>query len=179
MLQKDTTSKVLSVFFREPTKKHYLKGIARDVNIAHPSVSRVLKELLKEEMIKRESERKGKRTFPTYIANKEEDSFKIYKKTSNLASIYQSGLVKFLTENLAPKSIVLFGSYSNGEDIEESDIDLFVQCKEKEINSSKYEKLLGRKINIYFNEEISKIPLELRNNIINGIVLFGYVEAFK
>ena len=42
-----------------------------------------------------------------------------------------------------------------------------------------YEKLIGRKIQLHFKEDFNKYAKELKNNIINGIVLVGYLEVFK
>ena len=77
-----------------------------------------------------------------------------------------------------PDAIILFGSAAKGEDLKESDIDLFVLAEEKKLDLQKYEKLLGRKINILAEESFSKLSKELRNNIINGIILYGYLKVF-
>ena len=88
-------------------------------------------------------------------------------------------MIEFIEEKLMPKSIVLFGSYRRGEDTESSDIDLFVECKEESINLKPFEKVLGRKIEIHFKEDFMSYPKELKNNIINGIVLNGFLDGYK
>ena len=45
-----------------------------------------------------------------------------------------------------PDAIILFGSSSKGEDIKESDIDLYLQSEEKKISPDKFEKKLKRRI---------------------------------
>ena len=60
-----------------------------------------------------------------------------------------------------------------------SKIDLFVECKKEELNLEKFEKKLGRKIELHFNEDFTLFPKELKNNIINGIVLSGFLEGYK
>ena len=105
--------------------------------------------------------------------------FKKYKIIHNLSSILESGVIDFIEETVSPKSIVLFGSYSRGEDIENSDIDLFVECKNEELDLKSFEKKLGRKIELHFNEKFTMYPKELKNNIINGVVLNGFLEGFK
>ena len=77
-----------------------------------------------------------------------------------------------------PKKIILFGSSSIGEDIETSDIDIFIQAKEKKLNILKYEKLLNRSITLFFEENFSRLNKELKNNILNGIILRGYIKVF-
>ena len=86
------------------------------------------------------------------------------------------GLVKFLSDNLMPQSIILFGSYVRGEDITESDIDIFVESATRNIDISKFEKKLNKKIQLHFKKNINTLPLELKNNIINGIKLYGRIE---
>ena len=77
-----------------------------------------------------------------------------------------------------PDVIILFGSASKGEDIEESDLDLFIQAPEKKLSLEKYEKLLNRGITLFFEENFSRLSNELKNNILNGIVLRGYIKTF-
>lgn len=65
-----------------------------------------------------------------------------------------------------------------GEDVEDSDLDLFVETEKANIDVSKFEKTLKRKIQLHFKENFKKYPPELKNSIINGAVLEGYLEAF-
>ncbi|HKZ42808.1 MAG TPA: nucleotidyltransferase domain-containing protein, partial [Candidatus Hodarchaeales archaeon] len=68
-----------------------------------------------------------------------------------------------------------FGSYTQGNDTEKSDIDLaIVTSLEKTPDLSKFEKVLMRKINI-LELDISKAKKEFLNNLANGIVLHGYL----
>ena len=97
----------------------------------------------------------------------------------NLYSVIESNLIDFIEEKLMPKSIVLFGSYQRGEDIESSDIDIFVECKKEKLDIKKFEKKFERKIEFHFRENFTSLPNELKNNIINGIVLSGFLEGYK
>jgi predicted nucleotidyltransferase len=178
MLQKCSILNVAGVFFKEPTKEHYLMEISKKASIAHTSVKKHLLILEKLSVIQKSVERKGKRKFPLYKANINNKTYRHYKRIYNLFQLEESKLTDFLKDNLMPKSIVLFGSYQKGEDLEDSDIDLFIECKEKKIELSHFKKLLNRDIQIHFKEDFAKYPHELRNNIINGIVLEGYLEAF-
>ena len=74
--------------------------------------------------------------------------------------------------------IILFGSASNGDDVEGSDIDVFIQAPEKKLNLLQYEKKLNREINLLFEENFSRLSKELKNNVINGIILKGYLKVF-
>jgi len=138
-----------------------------------PSVSNHVKSLEAAGFVKRE--KKG--VYGSYVSSKN-DIFRLYKRNDMLLRIYESGLADFLAERLAPDAIVLFGSASRGEDIETSDIDLFLITKEKEVDVAKFEKRLKRKIALHFEENVSRIPKELLNNIINGIAVYGYLKVF-
>jgi predicted nucleotidyltransferase len=72
----------------------------------------------------------------------------------------------------------LFGSTALGEDVRESDIDLCVISGDKKLELAKFEGLLSRKINIIFRKDFGKISKELKNNIINGIILKGHLKVF-
>lgn len=178
MLQKCSILKVAGVFFKEPTKEHYLLEISKKAGIAHTSVKEHLKTLKKVSIIEESIEEKGRRKFPVYKANINNKEYREYKKIYNLLQLKESKLIDFLKDHLMPKSIVLFGSYQKGEDTEDSDIDIFVECKEEEVDISKFKKQLDRNIQIHFKENIKKYPNELKNNLVNGIVLEGYLEVF-
>jgi predicted nucleotidyltransferase len=179
MLQKSSMLKIENLFFMFPTKDMYLIQISKDVKIAHTSVKNNLKKLLNQGIIIEKIEKKGKRNYPVYRASIDSKEYRKYKKLFNYSQIIESGLIKFLEDNIMPRSIVLFGSYQKGEDIEDSDIDLFLESSVKEIDLSKFQKILKRNIQIHFNDNINSYPKELKNNIINGIVLSGYLEVFK
>lgn len=179
MLQKCSILEVAGVFFNEPTRPHYLMEISQKAGIAHTSVKKYLIDLQKLSIIKKLSEKKGSRNFPIYKADLESSEYKKYKRICNLLKIEEAGLIDFLKDNFLPKSIVLFGSYLRGEDIEDSDIDFFLECKKKEIDLSKFKKALNRKIELHFKEKFKEYPSELKNNIVNGLVLRGYLEVFE
>ena len=179
MLQKSSISKTMEIFFLEPTKKHYLIKISRKTGIAHTSIKKNLNKLLNNNIIKKDVETKASRKFPVYTANIDEKQYKNYKTLYNIQSIIEKGLIKYIQDKLMPKSIVLFGSYSRAEDTEESDIDIFVECKSKKINLEKFEKQLNRKIQLHFKQDFTKYPKELKNNIINGVTLSGFLQGYK
>ena len=179
MLQKCNMWKVGAIFFREPIKKHYLMEISKKSKLAHTSIKRYLLLLKKDSIIKESVEKKGNKRYPLYQANFDNIEYKFYKKIYNLCQLKNSGLISFLKKKLMPNVIVLFGSYAKGEDTDESDIDIFVECQQEKIILSKFEKYLGRYIQLHFKRKFQDYPKELRNNIINGIILNGYLEAFK
>lgn len=151
-----------------------MREISRRTEIAQPSVMNHLKELVKEGLVLKE--KKG--LYPTFKANRDSEIFKVYKKFDLILKIHQTGLLNFIYDNCLPNAIIMFGSASKGEDIEESDVNLFVQSPKKKLNLEKYEKIINRKISLFFEENFSRLSKELRNNILNGIMLKGYIRVF-
>lgn len=177
MLQKCSIMKVAAVFFNEPVKNHYLIEISKKSKLAHTSVKKHLTTLKNISVIKESIEEKGNRKYPIYKADINNETYKYYKKIYNILQLKE--VTKFLKDNLMPNSIVLFGSYQKGEDLENSDIDIFIECKEEKIDLTKFKKQLNRNIQLHFKKNFNEYPKELKNNIINGIVLDGYLEVFR
>ncbi len=181
MENKFTTNqqKILELFFNFPTSVFSAREIARLTKITHPTVLNALKAFQKKEFVKEEivkdSTKKGKKI--GWKANQEHVNFRNLKKTDNLAKIYSSNLIKKLVKETAPDAIVLFGSYCRGEDVEGSDMDIFVQSTERKLDLKNYQKKLHREINISFMSNTNKLKGEFLQNIINGIVLYGYLEV--
>lgn len=113
-----------------------------------------------------------------FISYNRENPFAIkLKRIENLKHIELSGLVEYLEEKFAGATIILFGSFSKGEDTIISDIDIaIIGRKDKIINLEKYEKILFKKVNLNFYSSFKEIHKHLKNNILNGIVLIGSVE---
>ena len=170
---KSSIWKVFEVFVEEPLTIHYIKEISRKINLAPTSVKNHIISLEKEKII---LEKKGER-FIGFIANRDNESFLFYKKILNFIKLDESGLINYLNNSLYPKAIVLYGSYARGEDVEKSDIDLFILSKTtKTLLLEKFERVLNRKIHIIIKETIKKMQENLRLEIINGLVLKGYLQ---
>ena len=98
--------------------------------------------------------------------------------------IYESKLVKFLEDSFPGTTIILFGSYSRGDDVwtgesegHTSDIDIaIIGTKGKEIDLAKFDKLMERIIVINFYPSFKQIHKHLKDNILNGILLSGSVD---
>ena len=96
------------------------------------------------------------------------------KRSHNFESLFKSGLIAYLKDRYEePKAIVVFGSYADGTDTSESDIDIAVISKGKEIDLKKFEKKLCRKINLLI---LDRVPKKFKNSLANGIVLDGYLR---
>jgi len=174
MLEKYSRYRILQEFFNSPTKNFQMRELSRLTKIAQQSVINHLNALLKEGLIKKE--KNG--IYPSFKANRDNELFRLYKKNDLILKLQQNSIISYIYDSCMPDAIILFGSASKGEDIEGSDIDLFLQAKEKKLNFDKYEKILNRKISLFFEEDFSKLSKELKNNILNGIVLKGYMKVF-
>lgn len=177
MLQNYNKYKVLKVFLDSPLHGFQLREISRLAKIAPTSVKKYLEEFQKKDIIRKSI--KKNYTFYMYKANRENEEFIFLKKVSTLIELNYSGLIEYLWENLSPEAIILYGSYVRGEAIDDSDIDLFIIGNEKKLELKKYEKLIGKKIHLMFKKRFNLLNKELKNNLINGIILKGYLEAFK
>ena len=179
MLQKDNRHWVLSIFFEDPLPKgvgFQLREISRKVRIAPASVKTYLRDLINEDLVIKEKHRIY--GYPVYYANRDNEYFKFLKKLDTVINIKESGLLDYLSNECMPDVIILFGSAAMGEDLKESDLDLFLQSKKTKLNLDKYEKMLKRRINPFFSNNFNLLSNELKNNILNGIILKGYLKVF-
>jgi DNA-binding transcriptional regulator YhcF (GntR family) len=158
--------KVANEIFENPTKEQSIREISKKVGLVPATTSKIIKELAKKGIIK------IKRVAKSMLvsADLESSSYKFYKRVYNILSI--KNLIDGIKVN-NPLCIVLFGSYSKGEDIESSDVDLAVIGRHFEIETSGYEKQINRKIHLLFFKDEKAIPSDLRRNINNGIVFSG------
>jgi len=175
MAQKENKNKISEVFFDFPTSRFQLREVSRKTEIAVTSIKKYLEEFLREDLVMK----KFDGVYPYFISNRESDLFKFYKKINLVERLKRGGILEYIEEKCFPKSIILFGSASFGEDIESSDIDIFVESKEQKLDLAKFEKRLNRKINVFFEKDFSRLNKELKNNILNGVKLYGYIEVFK
>lgn len=165
---------ILRLLFIKVGKTLNARAIAKSLNVSQPAVSKALPKLEKEELIILSKDKESKRL--SIELNRDDHRVVWLKRADNLKQIYESGLVQFLYNNFPETTIILFGSYSNGQDVITSDIDLAVIGSKKNINLQKYENILERTININNYESFKKIDKHLLDNILNGILIKGAVE---
>ena len=144
------------------------RTIAKLLNVSPTAIAKATKLLEQEKLIRIEKSKTMNLTQIELNRNKETIE---QKRIENLRLIYESKLINLLEEKFPASKIILFGSYSKGEDTIESDIDIAIEGKEKKIDLKNYEKLLERKIIINFYENINNISENLKQNVINGINL--------
>ena len=170
MIEKSTIQRVLEVFFENPSKKLHLRELSRISKLSMPTIVSATDSLAREKLI---IKTKGK-VVTEVVANRENVIFMRHKLLYNLEKIYNSGIMEHISNAYNyPKNIILFGSYSRGEDIESSDIDIAITTNKRlALNLEKYEKILKRKINIH-ETDLGKVSNEFKANLANGIVLEG------
>ncbi|MBN1377093.1 nucleotidyltransferase domain-containing protein [Candidatus Woesearchaeota archaeon] len=171
MIEKTTTNKILEFFFDNPTTEFYIREICRKTNISIPSVISGVKKLKKNNILTV----KKTKAIKLVKANIENKKFIELKRINNLLKLQDSGFLDFLKNNFN-ETIVLFGSYSKGEDTERSDIDIaIINSEYKNLDLTKFEKKLNRNINLHF-VEYKTMKEDFYNSLCNGIVLNGYLS---
>lgn len=159
-----------------------LREIARPLKVSPTAVSKALKELEKEGLVK--VKKSEKMNLLSIVFDRDNHRAIQLKRVENLKMAYGSGLADFLYNKFPGCTIVLFGSYSLGEDVwfgekdeRNSDLDIaIVGTKGKDIDMAKYNKLLERTISINFYKSWTEIHKHLKESILRGIILSGEVE---
>jgi predicted nucleotidyltransferase len=178
MIQNYNNYRILKIFLDDPLHGFGLREISRILKLGLPSVSNYIKQLEKEQLIIKK-DIYGKKL---WFGNRDSIQFKTYKKFDTIRVINESKIIKYLDEKLNIPTIILYGSHTRGEDRKESDIDLFIITPSKNrIEIEKFEKIIGKKLHIITNNEseFEKLNKEMKNNLVNGIVLSGYFKLLK
>lgn len=173
---------IISFLFMYAGQSFNGRSIARKLRVSPTAVSKALKKLKEENLIKVEKDKETKRL--SIKLNRENKKIFELKRIENLKLIYESGIVDFLEEKFPGNTIILFGSYSKGEDVwtgeseeHNSDIDIaIIGSKEKQIDLTKFDKFFQRIVFLHFYDSLNKIDKNLRSNILSGITLIGVGE---
>jgi predicted nucleotidyltransferase len=152
------------------------RNLAKSLGVSSTAVSKSLKKLENDKLLIKSKDSSTK--IISIGLNRDNPLTIQLKRADNLRRIYESGLYNYFEEAFFGATLILFGSYSFGEDISNSDIDIAViGRKEKGTDLKVFEKILNRKIVIQFYPDFKHIHKNLRENIFNGIVLKGGVEV--
>ncbi len=151
------------------------RGIAKILGVSQPAVMKALPVLEKEGLVNLDQDKESKR----WSIKLNRDNHKVIqmKRVDNFKQIYESGFVDFIESEFAGATIIIFGSYSRGEDNIDSDIDIaIIGRKKKDVNIEKYNQLFERIININYYDSWNKIHKHLKENLCNGFIIAGGVE---
>lgn len=169
---KNNSYRILELFIELPNQEFSLRGIARKLNLSHSTILKLIFNLTRADLVRK----KEGVLYPIYYANIENQIYKLYKKEWMILKIINSGLIEYIQKHTLASSIILFGSSSKATFTRQSDIDIFVESKSSSLNLKKYKKILGKDINLLFEQNINDLSKELKNNIINGSVLYGFIR---
>ncbi len=166
-------SEIFAFLAKRAGEKFSQREIAKELGVSPTAIANSLQKLMAMNLTKFEKTK----TINFISFNRDEKIAIELKRAENLKNIYLSGVLDYLETNLAGGTIILFGSYSLGEDTNTSDIDLAViERKDKILKLEPFEEAFFRKINVNFYDSWNKIHKELKNNILNGIVLQGSIN---
>jgi len=166
---------LLRLMFRKAGTPLNQRQIANLLNVTQPAVKKALPCLEEQKLISVQQDRMTKRW--AIELNQSSQEAMHLKRVDNLKQLYESGLVDYLEKECVGGTILLFGSYSRGEDLVNSDIDIaIIGRKEKRIAVSPFEKMLERKIHLTFFHSVRNIDKNMLDSLCNGIVLVGGVE---
>jgi len=166
---------ILRYLFSKAGMSFNARGLAKPLERTQAGIVKVLPELEKEGLVKIKKDKDSGRW--SIELNRDNSKAIALKRVENLRRIYESGIVDFLEDNFPGSTIILFGSYSKGEDTTSSDIDIaIIGSKEKNVQLTKFDKFLERIIFLHFYTSLGKVDKNLRSNILRGITLIGVGE---
>src|SRR3989344_6682586 len=96
-------------------KKLNLSDIAKKLKVSVTAISKAVPLIEKSELIKAEKDKKMNLIIVSL--NRDNPKAMHFKRVENLKQIYESKLVDFLEDKFMGGTIILFGSYSRGDDI--------------------------------------------------------------
>jgi len=166
-----TLLKVLYLFHESPMEELHEREVVRRTRVSKGSANKILRRLSEIEVLERE--KRGRMVF--YRLDMKNALARQFKVLFNVYSLNE--LVEEIKQDC--ERIVLFGSCSEGTDVKESDVDLFVLANEKDRVKSKigaYGKM-GRRIAaiVVNSNEFVKLRRKdkpLYERILKGILLW-------
>jgi len=172
--------KCLVWFYAFPNSRIGLNDLTKYINSSKTATKLAVESLIKKTFLSREIIGKS-----WILSVNQRHQYIITKKMPyHLSKIYESGIIEAVYKAVPQaRTIILFGSYRWGNDIETSDIDIAVETldnKELQINQLGTIGALGYRKNVIVNLHIfsrNKIDLNLFANIANGIILDGFLEV--
>jgi predicted nucleotidyltransferase len=166
--------RIMRLLFVKSGTSLNMNGIAKILEVSQPAVLKSIPYLQKQGFVIAKQDKDSSRW--SIELNRDNRNLIWLKRADNLKQLYESGLVPSLYDLFPGSTVILFGSYSSGEDTIQSDIDLAVFGSEKKEIDSKFEELLERKIIVNYYKSFNSVDKFLLSNILNGITLKGAVE---
>jgi hypothetical protein len=172
--------KCIQWFFAYPDRDIGLTYLAEMIGVAKTTARKIVLKLIEEGFLFKEELGKVWRI----SCNKNHPYNHSVKIAFNLELAYQSGILPEIYK-IVPnaRAIILFGSYRKGDDTEKSDIDIAAEVignEDLRIIQLGILPQIGYRKNVAVNLHVfsrNKIDLNLFSNIINGIILEGFLEV--
>lgn len=163
---------VLDLFYNRP-KQWRFEELLEAAGISRPQLARWLRRFEAEGMVERVKER---RKHPFYRYNYEDPRFRNRKRLYGLQLLTESGLLDHLAALEGAKAVVLFGSFSRADWYAESDVDIFIYGDDAAFELGKFERILGREIQIFTAKDrksLGELGEGLMKNILCGLMIKG------
>lgn len=173
-------TKALHWFFAYPDREIGLNELSAAIKSSKTTTKKVVLQLVNEGFIEKTEigriwRLKCNKVHPYNISR---------KVPYHLNLILESGVMEVINEKIPNyQAVVLFGSYRKGDDNETSDIDIGVEVNDsKEVRLAEAGEIdvLGYRRKVVVNVHTfsrKKIDINLFANIVNGIVLDGFLEV--
>ena len=166
---------ILGLLCLKSGKKFNQRELSQMLKVSPTAIAKSLPLLVEYELIK--IEKIGKINLKQIYFDRDSVKADRFKKWKNLQFFYDCGVLDYLEEKCPGCTIILFGSFARGEDTFNSDIDIaIIGCARKKMDLSKFELKILHEINVNFYNSLSKIDKGLKENILQGITVFGGIE---
>jgi len=174
MAQKDYKLEIVLDLIKS---NNHLRGIANNIKVNHMTISRRIKELIRENVLDFRIEGKNKIFFlkKTIEARNYVFSSELYKLNKLLVKYpLLRKMVEHIQRDKKIKLAILFGSYAKNMAKEDSDIDVYVDTEDKKIKESLslLDSKLSVKIGKYNKSSLLIKEIEKNKVIIKGIELY-------
>ena len=181
-MQESIIIKLVKYFLENPYQEFYLRELARKLKLSPFSIKKYADILIKEKIIL--EERKANLRY--LKANMNNLFFSHLKILNNIYILSNSGVIEYLIKEIPnTSSITLFGSAAKSLDDKNSDIDILVIGKEKQIDLGKFENGLKKSINLHilswseWNQKAKNDSAFYFDVIGSGIKLYGELPLIK
>jgi DNA-binding transcriptional regulator YhcF (GntR family) len=167
MFQQSNTAVLAQVIFEEPESEFSVRELAEKAEVSPSTASRKLDVLVENGVAERNRSRGS-----VIVSAPDSQAFRDRKLSFNLWKLAESGVVQELWNESAPEAVVLFGSFSKGEDTHQSDVDLaLVEGRTVEPDT----KVIGRQVSAV-DVTLDEARDGFLETLANGIVLRGYLD---
>ena len=155
---------------------NHVRGLAKELQESHSTISRILKKLTTENVVDFKQEGKNKKFFLrknpltiSYVLKGE-----LYKLSKLLKEHpTMSIIIEEILDKTDEKLIILFGSYAKFNAKKNSDIDIYIETKDRKVKKQVEE--INYKINVKIGTFDKRSPL-IKEIIENHIIIRGLEE---